>query len=116
MRDEWTRVVIRALAFASLLSVAVLVWRAQALHGVDPTPSSSETARVVVAGADLTPGMRLAPGIVQTAEWPRSELPPGAFASIEALEGRVLRHPVPRGQPILESFLLPRIPVQIVAV
>src|SRR5687768_5152652 len=98
MRDDRTRVVIRILGYAALLSVAVLVGQAQLLRlsGRDPL---SQTARVVVAGADLPPGTRLAAAIVDTAEWPRRDLPPGAFASIEALEGRVLRHPVPRGQP-----------------
>jgi len=118
MRDARAHLIIRALACASLLIVFVLLARGQlfSVVSIEPLAPPLDTASVIVAGTDLPSGTRLVARVVRTAAWPRSELPEGAFASIEALEGRVLRYPVPEGQPIIEAFLLPRVPVQIVAV
>jgi len=117
MSDDRTRVIIRAMGYAALLVVAFLLARARTIAlPVEVQIGPIETASVIVAGSDLAPGTRIGARVVRTTEWPAADLPAGAFTSFEALEGRVLRHAVPAGEPILESSLLPRVPVQIVAV
>lgn len=62
---------------------------------------------VVTAKGDLAAGEPLRGVQLSTLEWPETHLPPGAFVSIEDVEGRVARRSLLEGEPILESALLP---------
>ena len=63
--------------------------------------------RIVVAGADINQGSRLVATSIQLADWPAGALPPGAILDPKALEGRVARSDIARGEPVLESKLAP---------
>jgi pilus assembly protein CpaB len=63
------------------------------------------SAKVVVAAGDIQLGSRLTPQMLKTVEWPSGSIPPGAFAKADALEDRVVKTSVLRGEPILEAKL-----------
>lgn len=79
--------------------------------------ASMATTKVVVASRDLDLGMRLAPDMLQTVDWPKTALPKGASSNRDDLlnaktpegktEARVLKANIARGEPILESKLAP---------
>lgn len=64
-----------------------------------------ETARIAVAAADIQPGTRLRADLLQLAEWPAGSLPHGAHAGLAALDGRVTRAALARGEPVQEARL-----------
>jgi len=63
--------------------------------------------KVAIAAADIGQGMRLAPENVQLIDWPAGAVPPGAITDIKALEGRVTRTQIGRGEAVLETKLAP---------
>jgi pilus assembly protein CpaB len=63
------------------------------------------SAKVVVAAGDIQLGSRLTPQMLKTVEWPSGSIPPGAVAKADALEDRVVKTSVLRGEPILEAKL-----------
>jgi pilus assembly protein CpaB len=65
------------------------------------------TVSVVVAMADVAPGMALSSRVLQPATWPQEIVPPSAMNNIQALEGRVAIMPIAKGEPILPSKLAP---------
>jgi pilus assembly protein CpaB len=65
------------------------------------------TTPVVVARTDVTIGSALVGLQLESVEWPRAYLPAGSFSDPAKLEGRVLRRPLSRGEPVLEASLLP---------
>ena len=63
--------------------------------------------RIVVASADVELGTRLAPDMLRMVEWPSGSVPPGAFTELAALDGRVVKTALQRGEPVLEAKLAP---------
>ena len=69
--------------------------------------SGSGITKVAVATADIDLGQRLSPDFVKLVDWPASSLPPGAINDPHALDGRVVRASLTRGEPVLDSKLTP---------
>ncbi|WP_233862509.1 Flp pilus assembly protein CpaB [Paraburkholderia adhaesiva] len=69
--------------------------------------SSDAVTQVSVAAADIGPGQPISVPMVKMVNWPKDSLPPGTFADPKALEGRVVRTSLSRGEPVLESKLAP---------
>ncbi len=69
--------------------------------------ASSNTTSVVVATRDLDLGAPLAAAMLQEMPWPTGAIPSGSFKDAKKLEGRVVRSPVFKGEPILEGKLTP---------
>lgn len=65
------------------------------------------SSKVVVAAGDIQLGSRLNAQMLKTVDWPAGGIPPGAIAKAEALEDRVVKTSVLRGEPILEAKLAP---------
>jgi pilus assembly protein CpaB len=63
--------------------------------------------RITVAAADIEIGARLSPEMMRLVDWPPSSVPPGAFADMAALNGRVVKTSVTRGEPLIEGKLAP---------
>ena len=63
--------------------------------------------RVAVAVVDLQLGQQLNPETMKLVDWPQGSTPPGAFADLATLNGRVARTAIQRGEPILEAKLSP---------
>lgn len=63
--------------------------------------------RIVVASSDINLGQRVTPDLVRLVEWPATSLPSGTFDTLAALEGRVVKTGVMRGEPLSEAKLAP---------
>jgi pilus assembly protein CpaB len=60
-----------------------------------------------VAARDIDLGQPLNASMLQAIAWPAGSVPSGAYNSVTALDGRVLRAQVLRGEPLLEAKLAP---------
>ena len=69
--------------------------------------SSSGITKVAVASADVELGQRLSPEMVKLVDWPAASLPPGVMTDVHALDGRVVKASLTRGEPVLGSKLTP---------
>ncbi|MBP0634433.1 MULTISPECIES: Flp pilus assembly protein CpaB [unclassified Cupriavidus] len=69
--------------------------------------SSSSVRQVVVAANDLNLGQPLNGSQLQLVSWPAGSVPPGSFQDLKALEGRVIRTSLQRGEPVLDAKLAP---------
>src|SRR5690242_10421502 len=63
--------------------------------------------KVVVAAVDIDLGSRFNPQVLKTVDWPSGSLPTGAINDPQALQDRVVKTSVLRGEPILEAKLAP---------
>jgi len=66
-----------------------------------------QSSKVVVAAVDIDLGTPLAPQMLKVADWPNGSIPAGAVHDIKALDTRVLKTSVLRGEAVLESKLAP---------
>jgi len=96
----------RAVVMMALAVVLGLAAVALAARWLLNAPAAS-TGRIVVAGADIDIGQRLAPEMFKLADWPADSVPKGAFTDPAKLSGRVLRGSVLAGEPLSESKLAP---------
>lgn len=69
--------------------------------------SSKNMTPVVVAVRDLDLGEPLTAAMMQGIAWPSGAVPVSSFSDSKKLEGRVIRSPVYKGEPILEPKLAP---------
>ncbi|MGV2290626.1 Flp pilus assembly protein CpaB [Trinickia sp. YCB016] len=91
------------LAIAMLAGIAAVVFASKWLIQT----SSSAVTPVVVATGDISLGEPLNAGEIHVINWPSGSVPPGAFTDVKALDGRVVRASLERGEPVLESKLAP---------
>ena len=94
------RRLVLSLAVALLAGLAAMLLARQ--MGAGP---ALETTPVVVAAADIQPGTRLRADLLQLADWPAGSQPHGAHGTLAALEGRVTRVALARGEPVQEVRL-----------
>ena len=88
-------------------SLAVAFFAATMVSRYLKKPVSSEV-RLVVAGADISPGDRLTPEKLKTIRWPESDVPRGSFSSVRKVAGRVAAGSIHEGEPINEKRLVPQ--------
>ncbi|MGM3275585.1 Flp pilus assembly protein CpaB [Ralstonia sp. 24A2] len=69
--------------------------------------SSTSVKQVVVAASDMDLGQPLGNEQLRMVSWPAGSLPPGTFDDPKALQGRVVRASLQKGEPILENKLAP---------
>jgi pilus assembly protein CpaB len=65
------------------------------------------TRQVFIATADISPGTALSAQAVKPVTWPQAVIPPNCASSMRELEGRVVKVPIPQGNPVLFSMLAP---------
>jgi pilus assembly protein CpaB len=92
-----------------LLLAALVIGLVAAVYAANWASRQSDGAatRVVVAAVDVELGTRLSPEMLTVVEWPTGAVPAGAFSSLDALQGRVLRVGVLRGDALIERKLAP---------
>ena len=97
------------LGIATLLGLAAAFAARSWLQAQVPLgPAAAvETTPVIVARVAIPVGAALTGSEVELVEWPRAYMPSGPVSTIEAARGRVLRRPLARGEPVLETVLLP---------
>jgi pilus assembly protein CpaB len=88
---------------ALFLALAAVVVAAQWIAG----QSASNSNRVAVALLDISMGARITPELIHMVDWPASSVPPGAMTDPKALEGRITRANIQRGEPVTEGKLAP---------
>ena len=64
-----------------------------------------DVKKIAVAAADIQPGTRLRADLLQLAEWPSGSAPQGVSVDVAALEGRITRGVLLRGEPVQQSRL-----------
>ncbi|AMP38409.1 MULTISPECIES: Flp pilus assembly protein CpaB [Ralstonia solanacearum species complex] len=96
--------ILSMLLIATIAGLAAVVFASRWLT----QQSSSGITKVVVAAADIDLGQRLSPDFIKTVDWPTASLPPGSISDTHALDGRVVRTSLTRGEPVLESKLTPQ--------
>lgn len=69
--------------------------------------TSVSAQKVVIAAVDIDLGSKLTPEMLRLVDWPSGSIPDGAIIDPQALDGRVLKTSVLRGEAILESKLAP---------
>lgn len=94
-------------AFA-LLFLAVLIGLAAAVYAANiASKQTLASNKVVVAAVDIDLGGRITPQMLTTMDWPAGSVPAGAFSDIKALEERVVRVGVMKGEAVVERKLAP---------
>lgn len=91
------------IAVSAVMGLAAVVIAAQWLG----QKAALATKKVVVAARDVQLGSPLTAEMVKTIDWPSASLPDGAILDPLALETRVVKTALQRGEPILESKLAP---------
>ena len=100
MRNVRTLLMLLVAALAGLAAVVLASrWMVQ--------QSAGSTVKIAVANTDINLGQRLAPEFVKVVEWPRESLPPGVLGDLKAIDGRVTKASMMRGEPIIEAKLTP---------
>jgi pilus assembly protein CpaB len=69
--------------------------------------AAQNTTPIMVASRNLEQGAPLTAAMLQEVPWPAGAVPVGAFKEVKKLEGRFVRSPVFKGEPILEAKLAP---------
>jgi len=90
------------LLIALLAGVAAVVMASRWMQS-----QSQPGDRIAVAAADIEIGARLSPEMLRLVDWPPSSVPPGAFADMAELNGRVVKTSLTRGEPLIEGKLAP---------
>ena len=88
---------------ALVMALAAVVLAAQWITG----QSANNSNKVAVAMIDIGMGTRITPESVHLVDWPVSSMPPGAAVDLKALEGRITRTNILRGEPLSENKLAP---------
>ena len=65
------------------------------------------TRQVFIATADISPGTALSGTAVKAVTWPQAVIPPNCASSMREIENRVVKVPIPQGNPVLFSMLAP---------
>jgi pilus assembly protein CpaB len=65
------------------------------------------TRQVFIATADISPGTSISGTAVKAVTWPQAVIPPNCASSMRELENRVVKVPIPQGNPVLFSMLAP---------
>lgn len=93
----------------SVLVLAVLAGLAAAVYAASWVAQRGPIAasRVVVAAVDIELGSKINPQMLTTLDWPTRSVPEGAFTDIKALEERVVKVGLMRGEAVLERKLAP---------
>ncbi|CAN7624064.1 Flp pilus assembly protein CpaB [Massilia sp. LjRoot122] len=91
------------MALAILFGVAAVLLASRWLL----TQPAKSAGRIVVAGADISIGQRLAPEMLKLVDWPAHSVPKGAFDDPLKLGGRVLKSSILAGEPLSEAKLAP---------
>ena len=108
VRGVMERLRMKNIKAIGLLLTALVLGLVAAVYAASwASRQSDAAATVVVAAVDVELGTRLAPEMLKLVQWPSGAVPTGAFASLEALQGRVLRVGVLRGDALVERKLAP---------
>jgi pilus assembly protein CpaB len=104
-RNRTILVMILAVVLALVASGATYKFLSE--RGRQADRARLQTVGIVVAAVDIPIGSTIAPNQVSVAAWPRDSYPKDAFAETKPVTGRVARRDFLRGEPIVDSKLVP---------
>ena len=92
-----------------LILLALLIGLAAAAYATGWVSRQAGIAsnKVVVAAVDIELGTRINPEMLSTLDWPSAAVPPGAFKDAAALQDRIVKVSILRGEPLIERKLAP---------
>lgn len=92
-----------------LILLALLTGLAAAVYAAGWISRQSGIAsnKVVVAAVDIELGSRVNAQMLSTVDWPSGSVPNGSFSEVKALDDRVVKVGVLRGEAIIEGKLAP---------
>jgi pilus assembly protein CpaB len=92
-----------------LIFLSLLIGLGAAVYAAGWVTRQGQVAlgQVVVAVVDIEPGSRLGPQMLEVVDWPSAVRPSGAFDNAQALQDRVLKAGVLKGEAIVERKLAP---------
>jgi pilus assembly protein CpaB len=92
-----------------LILIALLIGLAAASYATGWVSRQAGIAsnKVVVAAVDIELGSKINAEMLSSVDWPSSATPPGAFKDAKALQDRIAKVGVLRGEPLLEGKLAP---------
>lgn len=92
-----------------LLILALVTGLAAAVYAATWLSQRGNVAatKVAVAAVDIELGSKISPQMLTTIDWPSGSVPDGAFKDTKALQDRVVKVSVQRGDAILERKLSP---------
>lgn len=94
-----------AILFAGLASFGV--YRFLSEKGMMAEKARLQTVGIVVAMVDIPLGTTINTNQVAISTWPKDLYPKNAFGDVKSVEGRVVRREFLRGEPVVESKLVP---------
>ncbi|HRA77725.1 MAG TPA: Flp pilus assembly protein CpaB [Burkholderiaceae bacterium] len=97
----------RALIMLLLSLVAGVAAMVLAARWLNEQSLAKNETQVVVAARDIELGQPLNASMVTLLPWPAGSVPAGSFSTVEAIDARVLRTQLLRGEPVLEARLAP---------
>ncbi len=97
----------RALIMLLLSLVAGIAAMVLAARWLNEQSLAKSESQVVVAARDIELGQPLNASMVALVPWPAGSVPAGSFAKAEAIDGRVVRTQLLRGEPVLDAKLAP---------
>lgn len=93
--------------WGALVIAAIATFGAYRYLAANSAPQKLPTQSVVVASRDIPEGAAIDRTALSVAAWPSAAVPPGAYASIDSLIGRVTRVNVFTGEALLPGRLAP---------
>jgi pilus assembly protein CpaB len=92
-----------------LLVLALITGLAAAIYAAGWVAQRGNIAstKVVVAAVDIELGSKINPQMLTTADWPSDSVPSGAFNDLKALQDRVVKTGLLRGEAVIERKLAP---------
>ncbi|MFL6706701.1 MAG: Flp pilus assembly protein CpaB [Massilia sp.] len=91
------------IVFALLLGLAAAAYAT----GWVSRQAGISSNKLVTAAVDIELGSKITPQMLTTLDWPSGSVPPGAFTDLKALQDRVVKVGVLRGEPLVEGKLAP---------
>ena len=74
---------------------------------IKTTVPVAATRQVFIAVADISPGTAISGAAVTAVTWPQAVIPPNSASTMREIENRVVKVPIPQGNPVLSSMLAP---------
>src|SRR5690606_577066 len=92
------------LLLSLVAGIAAMVLAARWLNEQSPAGAAAAGG---VAAREIEPGQPRNASTVTLVPWPAGSVPEGSFPETDAVDGRVLRTQLLRGEPVLEAKLAP---------
>jgi pilus assembly protein CpaB len=108
MRSNRTLIMLAIALVAGLLAAWLSVRWMDSQVRTKTQATAVNATKVAVAADVLRSGRELTDKAYQMVDWPSSSVPPGAITDPSGLSGRVVKAPIAKGEPILESKLAPK--------